>query len=142
MSLVVDASVALLWFIEQRGTARALDVLEHGGPLAAPELIVAETCNAGWRLERRGEAHPEQVDAIAALLPGRFSRLHALMPLASRATQLARVLAHPVYDCFYLALAERESVPLITADDRLIAAVRAAQLRMLVVSLFNWRAPR
>ena len=33
---------------------------------------------------------------------------------------LARELDHPVYDCFYLALAEREGVQLLTADARLI----------------------
>jgi predicted nucleic acid-binding protein len=32
---------------------------------------------------------------------------------------------HPIYDCFYVALAEREHCPLITADKGLIAAAKA-----------------
>jgi predicted nucleic acid-binding protein len=35
---------------------------------------------------------------------------------------LAIRLKHPIYDCFYLALAERERCALVTADARLIAA--------------------
>ena len=41
-------------------------------------------------------------------LPGYFAFLSPLTPLAARATALAEALDHPVYDCFYLALAERE----------------------------------
>jgi predicted nucleic acid-binding protein len=33
---------------------------------------------------------------------------------------IARVLDHPAYDCFYLALAEREHALLVTADDVLV----------------------
>jgi predicted nucleic acid-binding protein len=39
--------------------------------------------------------------------------------LASRAVELALDLDRPVYDCFYLALAEAEKVRLVTADRRL-----------------------
>jgi predicted nucleic acid-binding protein len=40
------------------------------------------------------------------------------------AIALAIRLRHPVYDCFYVALAERERCALITADERLVAAVK------------------
>jgi predicted nucleic acid-binding protein len=36
-------------------------------------------------------------------------------------------LDHPVYDCFYLALAERERAPLISADKRLLAAAQRSK---------------
>jgi predicted nucleic acid-binding protein len=54
--------------------------------------------------------------------------------LRVRAFTLAFDLKHPIYDCFYLALAERERCPLITADSRLIAAAKAVKgvkLRLL-----------
>jgi predicted nucleic acid-binding protein len=40
---------------------------------------------------------------------------------------LARRLSHPVYDCVYLALAERERARFVTADQRLLR--RAVSLR-------------
>ena len=51
-----------------------------------------------------------------------FGRLVSPAELAARATEIAVELRHPIYDCFYLALAERERAPLISADQRLIAA--------------------
>jgi predicted nucleic acid-binding protein len=43
---------------------------------------------------------------------------HLVAP--DRALAIAIELRHPVYDCFYLALAERNTSPLVTADERLI----------------------
>jgi len=37
---------------------------------------------------------------------------------------LAIKLKHPIYDCFYLALAKREHAPLVSVDKRLIAAAK------------------
>ena len=46
MTLVVDASVAFKWFAQEDGTDRALQLLERGEPIVAPDLIVAEVGNA------------------------------------------------------------------------------------------------
>jgi predicted nucleic acid-binding protein len=47
--------------------------------------------------------------------------------LHARALKIAIALKHPIYDCFYLALAERERAPLISADKKLIAAAKRAK---------------
>ena len=48
-----------------------------------------------------------------------FTRLVPLRALQDQALDLALRSGHPVYDCFYVALAMREAVPLLTADRRL-----------------------
>jgi predicted nucleic acid-binding protein len=53
-----------------------------------------------------------------------FSKLVPIHDLASVAAAMAIDLRHPIYDCFYLALAERERAPLISTDKRLLAAAR------------------
>jgi predicted nucleic acid-binding protein len=37
---------------------------------------------------------------------------------------MAMDLSHPIYDCFYLALAERERAPIISADAKLLSAAK------------------
>ena len=62
----------------------------------------------------------------AALLP--FAALALDEELRGRALAIAVDLNHPIYDCFYLALAEREHAPLISADKRLLAAAKKAKV--------------
>jgi len=49
-----------------------------------------------------------------------FEELVPTSVLKDRTLAIAIELRHPAHDCFYLALAERSTSPLVTADDRLI----------------------
>jgi predicted nucleic acid-binding protein len=72
----------------------------------------------------RGDAI--RADALIALDAALLAIDH-LIPmeeLRGRALELAIELQHPIYDCFYLALAERERAPLISADKRLLAMAK------------------
>ncbi len=90
----------------------------------APSLIAAEAGSAIWKAVRRGEV--SRADALvaidAALLP--FDALIPIEQLHARALELAIDLNHPIYDCFYLALAERERCALVSADAKLLAAAK------------------
>ena len=46
--------------------------------------------------------------------------------LVTEALDLALALEHPVQDCVYLALAEREGCELVTADDKLVRTLRSS----------------
>ena len=48
---------------------------------------------------------------------------------------LARRLGHPVYDCVYLALAEREDAAFVTADQRLLRRLSTRKLNVPIVDL-------
>jgi predicted nucleic acid-binding protein len=45
MILVVDASVACKWFVEEDGSQAAEALLDSGSTLLAPDLLVPEVCN-------------------------------------------------------------------------------------------------
>ncbi len=125
MTLVVDASVAAKWVLQEDGSDRAAGLRGSGDDLIAPSLIVAEIGNAVWKRAIWREVSAR--DAVRALQTAisLFTQLIAPTDLAARATEIAIELRHPIYDCFYLALAERERCALITADRRLIAAAKA-----------------
>lgn len=119
MTWVVDASVAVLWYVESPASAAARQFVDGDEPLIAPDLVVAEVANTAWKLARAGQIGDRQASIIATAVASAFSLLVPAAELAARAFTLARRLDHPVYDCLYLALAEIESAPLSTADRRL-----------------------
>ena len=121
MTLIVDASVALKWFLPYEPLAdHAVSIVRDGMPLIAPDILVAEVCNAAWRLARLGRINQDQVVEIAAILPRFFDALVGAADLAPRAVAIARELDHPVYDCLYVTLAEERRAKLVTADTRLL----------------------
>lgn len=134
MSLIVDASVALKWFAEETGSGKAEAVL--GGPddLHAPDLLLAELGNALRKKVHSGAVNRDQALEALQTAPRYFAQLHALPGLALRAAEIAIELQHPIYDCFYLALAERERCAMVTADERLLrkaGMIRGIEVRQL-----------
>lgn len=135
MTLVVDASVAVKWFVEEIGSASARALLDRGIRLVAPELIVAEVGNALWKHGQAGRIPWRQAERAAARVGDAFDALVPLRSLAPRAMALARSLKHPVYDCFYLSLAEAEKARLVTYDKRLLDSVKGRSWARRVVFL-------
>ncbi len=119
MTLVVDASVAVLWTLTQSKSDKAA-ALRTEGELIAPALIVAEVGNAIWKAVRRRDLPAHESVAALEIALGPISALTPMEELRVRALELAVELDHPIYDCFYLALAERERVPLVCADKEVI----------------------
>lgn len=136
MTLVVDASVAFKWFLSGESDGDlALGILRDGDLLVAPDLVIAEVCNAAWKSARLGRITPVQVREIATALPRYFDKLVASALLATRAVEISEQLDHPVYDSLYLALAEAEQARVVTADSHLAGKVRRTQWKNRVAHL-------
>jgi predicted nucleic acid-binding protein len=134
MSLVVDASVAVKWVLPEAASERAVAVRHEGEDLIAPALVYAEIGSALWRAVLRGDVAATEAPRALSAAAAHYGRIIPLSELAESALQLAMQLRHPIYDCFYLALAKRERCPLITADAKLIAAgkrTKGIELRAL-----------
>jgi len=134
---VVDASVALKWFIQEDGSAEASALLTGPHTLIAPDLIIAEVANAGWKAVRSGGMTLDQHDQVAIRLPLAFDSLIPVTALAPRAVAISRALDHPVYDCFYMALAEDRQAVLVTADRRLLRRIQGTQWAPLAMDLYR-----
>jgi predicted nucleic acid-binding protein len=128
VKLVVDASVAIKWMIEEQDSALADRLLDGAHDFLAPELIVAEVISAAWKQRRRGAIDDAQFEDIVVRMADGPIECRPLRPLVPRAAAMARELDHPIYDCLYLALVEAENAPMVTADRRLVAVVRETAL--------------
>jgi predicted nucleic acid-binding protein len=125
---VVDASVAVKWFLPETGADAALQL--HGQELAAPALIRVEVAAAIVRKARSGEIAPEEAErAVGWWLKSLAEGSVTLVPDQTglpNAVRLALALHHPLQDCLYLATASRCRAPLITADQKFAARARTA----------------
>jgi predicted nucleic acid-binding protein len=116
MKVVIDASVALKWVVPEDGSDAARELRKF--ELIAPNIWLAEVANALWRHVLRRELEPERAEGLLRELtvaPVLTTPLEADIQIALR---LANELSHPIYDCIYLALAQRERTHVITADRR------------------------
>lgn len=137
MTLVVDTSVVLKWVVAEQDSDRAVRLI--GLPLVAPDILRAELANALWKKVRiRRELSEEQARRGLSRASAPL-RLVPSAPLADRALALGLALSHPVYDCFFLALAEELDTCLITADRRFLQRLYDTPLAVRAVSVEEWR---
>ncbi len=126
--VVVDASVAVKWFIPETLSDAASRLLDGSYELWAPDLLVAEIGNTLWKKVGRAElAVGEARDVLTALarVPLTFV---ASKSLIDAALEIATAHRRTVYDSLYVALAVARDCALITADDRLVNAFAAGPL--------------
>ena len=138
MGLVVDASVAVKWFIEEEGSHSARSLLLDDEELHVPRLLVSEVANALWRKARKGEIGTQDVGVLmvgVARLPVIWSQDEGF---GAEAVRLALALDRPVYDCVYLALAHRLDTRLVTADQRFANALASTEHGGAVVTLADY----
>ena len=118
---VVDASVAVKWLVAEGLSDEASSLLDAGLTLLAPALLFAEAANALWAMHQRGDIDRDELDLLRT---APVTTPRSMRQLAASATRLAADLGHPVYDCFYLALAIHEQHPVVTADTRFREKIR------------------
>ncbi len=131
--VVIDASVAVKWFLDEDRTREARALLDDAGPLLAPSTLFLEVLQAVWVAARQGRTAIEAVAKAEQDLQQVFPQPTPDLTLLRDAARIMREQQHPIYDCLYLALAERSGLELVTADEPQFAAARRmrAPVRLL-----------
>ena len=135
--LVIDASIAVKWVVEEHDTSAAL-ALRRRARLIAPDLLIAECANILWKKAQRAELSSAEAGLAARLLQAAEIELSPMRPLLEDATRMAIELGHPAYDCLYMALAVAQDCRFVTADERFLRKLREdrqSPLRDRVLSL-------
>lgn len=128
--VVVDASIAVLWFVNEPDRWGAQRLLDTESALVAPDFMPIEAANAWWKKARRHEMEQADVAQAVTNLLALGIAWASSTPLLGSAARLAVDLGHPVYDCLYVVLAASRSAPLATADERLRRAARLVGVRI------------
>lgn len=128
MTYALDASAALCWVLPRPNSGKALrlraDFQNVVHELIAPSIFSGEVASALTKAERQkliaiGEARP---------LLGQVMQTPPIMCayelLLDRAVDISSQTRSGLYDCLYVALAEREQCELVTDDQKLIANLK------------------
>jgi predicted nucleic acid-binding protein len=139
-AIVVDASVAAKWFLQEPHTTEALNILKRvladELSLIAPDHIYAELGNVLWKRTTAGTVPITDAQAFIADFLKIDMTLVSTADLLLDAYSLAIVHQRSMYDSLYLALSQREQCELVTADAKLVNAVSSVMSN--VVLLANW----
>ena len=120
--IVVDASVAVKWFVpEILSVAAERLLIERPGELIAPDFFAIEVCAALVREANRDKTNRHGAEAALVtfdeMLQDEEVRLHqTTLPHLFKGAGIAISIGHPLKDCIYLALAMERECPLVTAD--------------------------
>ncbi|MDQ3439889.1 MAG: type II toxin-antitoxin system VapC family toxin [Planctomycetota bacterium] len=136
--VVLDASVAVRWVVEEEGSVEAAALLEQELSWITPRLLLTEVASALRRKVVDGALAPgvagQALDVLLQAVADGVIRLIDDERIIGQALLLAMSLQHKVPDCLYLALAEREGAAIATADDRLSRLARSRAVRV-------WQVP-
>ncbi|MWD27193.1 PIN domain-containing protein [Aquicoccus sp. SCR17] len=125
-SFVVDTSVAIKWIVDEEDSDKA--ELLQGADMVAPALFRIEAGNVLRTLAAKQIlTNDRAIDLFLFLQTAPVTIIDADELLERRALDLALALEHPIYDCVYLALAERMDRRLITADRRFIKTLSGTE---------------
>jgi predicted nucleic acid-binding protein len=132
VSVVIDSSVAVCWFLPDEYSSlanKALDLVEHGR-MFAPILLRYELQNVLLMNERRGRIAPTQVETgfrRFMALPATY--LFDFEPVF--AAGIVRRHALSAYDAAYIDVALRRGLPIATLDKRLSQAAIAEGIEII-----------
>jgi predicted nucleic acid-binding protein len=128
MKYVVDSSVIFKWEVPEADSDKANllrdDFRNSIHELVAPDFVPLELAHALTRAERQGRILVGQAELFWTDAMATPPVLVGSLQLADRAIDLSSQHRIGVYDCLYVALAEREKCDFITADDKLVNNVQ------------------
>jgi len=124
MKYILDSNIALKWLLEEElsDKARSLRYEFNQGThdFLSPDVFLVEAAHALTRAQRQGRITATEVESFMGDLLTSLPRFSPYTPLLPRAIEISIRARIGVYDCLYVALAEREECELLTADGKLI----------------------
>ncbi|MCA9288543.1 MAG: type II toxin-antitoxin system VapC family toxin [Phycisphaerales bacterium] len=127
--VVLDTSVALKWYLEEAGSEEAL-ALHSTASLAlhAPDFLLLEFDSIMCARCRQKRVTEPLVERSRVAVRRSGVLFHPFESLLDPAVALALGTRKAVYDCMFLALAERLDAVLVTADKRFGAGLERTPL--------------
>jgi predicted nucleic acid-binding protein len=122
MNYILDSNVALKWVLAEPDSPNArqlrADFQNAIHDLLAPDVFQVEIAHALTRAERQGRIATSHAAILWADVLSTSPQMEPSGPLLPRAIETSSAARVGVYDCLYIALAERNGCELVTGDDK------------------------
>ena len=125
--VVVDASVAAKWAVEEAHSAAAVRLLDCD-EIHAPEHWLAEAVNVLWCKVLKGDLDAKDANERTIELTRSPVIGTPIAGLLASAFAIAVEHSVTIYDSLYVALAKERAFPLVTADEKLVRRFRGTAL--------------
>jgi predicted nucleic acid-binding protein len=129
MRYVIDASVAVKWYVPESHSVEAERLLDPQYELCAPELIVPEFGNIIWKKMRRKELRESEGQQIIREFQRAGVNTFEQMSLLTAAFTGAQRSGLTVYDWTYMALAVALDCEFVTADEQFYDGLKSTRLK-------------
>ena len=136
--VVVDASVAVKWFVPEIHAGRAASLLGGRFQLLAPDLLLAEAANTIWKKAARGELSEAEARQLVTAICETPIEMTPSRDIVAPAYEIAIRFGRTVYDSLYVALAVARECLLVTGDAKLVGALAGGQLGRYVRDIATW----
>lgn len=139
-TLIIDASALVKLLVDEPDSAVFQALVPEGVRLQAPAHALAETGEVISRKMRAGYVDERQLVQIVTQLEAELEII-PLLGLFDRAIGIALDVGASVYDCLYVAAAQRDEAQLLTADRRLIEKLLPTGFGRLLIPFDSYNAP-
>ena len=136
---IIDASVAVKWFLREDRSDVAKALAISSTTKLAPDLLRIEVANALRKAVMANQITRAHADRSLAVVRGAFGHFLDSVDLLDDAFDIAVKLRHPIYDCIYLAASRQNAAPLITADVAFIAKLAGTPDAPNAILLSDWK---
>ena len=106
-------------WIAEEDTSSLSETLLTRADLVAPDLLLIEVANALRRKVYVGDISIDHAKAGLQFIREKVRLERTSAEILDSALELAELMYDPVYDCIYLAMAERSKTILVTYDQEL-----------------------
>ncbi|MEX2315961.1 MAG: type II toxin-antitoxin system VapC family toxin [Pirellulales bacterium] len=138
--LVVDSSDVAKWILPEADSAKAQHLIVQtaaaGERLIVLDLVFPEVANAIWKRHRQQLINLSEARALLAALVRSPVAVEPAVSLLASAFEMATKYDRAIYDALFVALAEQQGLPGITADEPLFNAIHADFPRIVLLRDF------
>lgn len=139
--LVVDSSVVAKWVLPEADSAKAQQLIVQtaasGERLIILDLVFPEVANAIWKRHRQQLIDLSEARELLEALVRSPVAVEPAASLLASAFEIAAKYDRAIYDALFVALAQQQELPGITADEPLFNAIHADFPRIVLLRDFS-----